>query len=340
MHKDLRGGSRFPLMKKIPLHTKDLLHPGAQIRISIVFTILTLSCSLLAQTAPQTESLRSIFSSGERIRHELNEHGISVQGIMIYDWSKEFDPEQAEAGFGRYSLDVAVPVDGKKLWGLTGSTGMVRVRHHLNNFGEDEIGEGQLFSNIDASGRTTLYEAWIEQRLFSEKLRLKFGKIDANTEFAAVQTASDFLNSSMGYSPTILAFPTYPEPKLGFNGFYRPTTNNSVGVGIFQTANGGNLTIFEPARSWHLGPSENPGRLSAGYWQLGGSLARFDGQVSSGTNGFYGVLEQARWRAPDNAARGRRERRTLRHQPADFCDGGRNLSPGECRLAVLTAGQP
>ncbi len=224
---------------------------------------------------------------------------------MIYDWSREFDSEQAEAGFGRYSFDLAAPVDGKKLWGLSGSAGMVRVRHHLSNFGEDEIGEGQLFSNIDASSRTTLYEAWIEQRLFSEKLRLKLGKIDANTEFATVPTASDFLNSSMGYSPTIVAFPTYPEPKLGFNGFYHPTANNSIGVGIFQTASAGNLTIVEPARSWHLGPSENPGRLSAGYWHLGGALARFDGQVSSGTNGIYGVLEQSLWQASDRAGHDR-----------------------------------
>lgn len=228
--------------------------------------------------------------------HDLKDHGVSPQGVMIYDWSVGLHSEESDTGFGRYSFDLSVPVDGKKLWHLEGSDAMIRLRHHLNNFGSDEVGETQLFSNIDASPRTTLYEAWFEQRLAGDKLRLKAGKIDANTEFATVQTASDFLNSSMGYSPTIVAFPTYPEPKLGFNAFLHPTRNNSFGFGVFQTATAGTLTVVEPARTWNLGDSEKPGRASVGFWRLGGNLTRFDGTNSSGTLGFYSVIEQSLWR--------------------------------------------
>ena len=227
------------------------------------------------------------------------------------------DTKESESGFGRYSFDLALPVDGKRLWGLSGTEGMIRIRHHLNNFGEDDIGEAQFYSNIDASGRTTLYEAWIEQRLFAEKFRLKFGKIDANTEFASVQTAGDFLNSSMGYSPTILAFPTYPEPKFGFNAFYHPTTNETVGFGIFKISNSVTLTIVEPARIWSLGRSEKPGRASFGYWHLHGTLAHFDGQVSSGTNGFYGVMEQTLWRGSPEGSHDRRFSAFLQFGSAD-----------------------
>ena len=56
-------------------------------------------------------------SAGEVALHDLNEHGISLQGAMIYDWSKEIDSEDSEAGFGRYSFDLTMPVDGHKLWG-------------------------------------------------------------------------------------------------------------------------------------------------------------------------------------------------------------------------------
>jgi len=253
--------------------------------VLLSFSYPIFSSAAYAQSTPPTEHLRSLASSGELALHDLNEHGISIHGTMIYDWSKEFEPEESEAGFGRYSFELVLPVDGKKLWSLSGSAGMVRVRHHLNNFGEDSLEENQLYSNIDASSRTSLYEAWIEQRLFSEKIRLKFGKIDANTEFAAVQTASDFLNSSMGFSPTIIAFPTYPEPKLGLNAFYRPTPNNTLGVGVFQTAAAGTLTIAEPARSWNLGQLENSGRVSVGYWHLRGTLDRFDGKTAAGNRG-------------------------------------------------------
>lgn len=269
-------------------------------RTLVALTLLTFSYSIFstpvfAQANPESEQLRSLAGCGERALRDLNDRGIALHSTMIYDWSKEFEPEEPQAGFGRYSFDITVPIDGKKLFGLSGSDAMLRVRHHLNNFGEDDMGENQLFSNIDAAPRTMLYEAWIEQRLFSEKVRLKFGKIDANTEFAAVQTAGDFLNSSMGFSPTIIAFPTYPEPKLGFNAFFRPSPNDIIGFGVFQTATAGVLTIAEPARSWNLGQKEAAGRVSLGYWHLGGSLGRFDGKIAAGTSGVYSVLEQTLW---------------------------------------------
>lgn len=183
---------------------------------------------------------------------------------------------------------------------------MLRLRNHLDILGEDEIGEAQAFSNIDAKPRTTLYEAWMEQHFFSDRLRLKFGKIDANTEFAAVQNASDFLNSSMGYSPTIMAFPTYPEPKLGLNAFLHPTRNDALGLGLFQTSTAGTLLIFEPEHAWSPGRRENPGHISVGYWRLGGDVVRFDGRVSRGTNGLYTVVEQTLWRDPETDQRGRK----------------------------------
>jgi carbohydrate-selective porin OprB len=231
--------------------------------------------------------------------HDLNDHGVSAQGVLIYDWSLALHDDESNSGFGRYSFDVSMPIDGSKLWHLDGSSAMVRLRHHMNNFGGDQVGEIQLFSNIDAPQRTNLYEAWIEQKLVADKIRLKVGKIDANTEFATVQTAGDFLNSSMGFSPTIVAFPTYPEPKLGFNAFLRPTKNNSLGVGVFQTSTAGTLEVIEPARTWNLGESEKPGRVSVGLWHLGGNLARFNGTTASGTLGFYSVMEQSLWR-PSN----------------------------------------
>jgi carbohydrate-selective porin OprB len=239
---------------------------------------------------------RQVLRPGKAVLGELNQHGISFQGTGIYDWSKAISTADSESGFGRYSFDFGMAVDGKKLWGLNGSTALVRVRNHANNFGSDCVGAAQLYSNIDGTPRTTIYEAWIEQRI-AERLRLKVGKIDANTEFAAVQTASDFLNSSMGYSPTIVAFPSYPEPKLGFNASISAGRSNALSVGIFQTAGAGAMLIAEPSHSWAIGQDEKGGRASFGYWHLGGRLTGFDGNTSSGTQGVYSVVEQALWRS-------------------------------------------
>ena len=232
-------------------------------RIAALVAVLPLVFSYPArsQTVASTgNDVARLAMSGKKLLGDIDRHGISFRGTMIFDWSKSIDAEDPSFGFGRHSFDVSAAIDGKKLWRLGGSAALLRLRNHLNSFGEDRVGAAQLYSNIDAGERTALYEAWIDQRLFSDKLRLKGGKIDANTEFDAVQTAGDFLNASMGYSPTIVAFPSYPEPKLAFTAFLQPTVHNGLATGIFETASSGTLSILEPSRTWTVGHT----RIKAG----------------------------------------------------------------------------
>lgn len=243
--------------------------------------------------------------------HELDEAGISAKGTLVYDWSKSSDGDlDSGNGFGRYSFDLATSLDGRAL-GSKGSTGFLRIKTHANHFGATYDGAAQLYSNIDGPSRTTLYELWLEQRLFSNKVRIKGGRVDANTEFAVVQGAGDFLNSSMGFSPTIMAFPSYPEPKLSISGFLYPSETNAIGVGFFQTAGSGTLLIIEPGHSWQFDNGERPGRLSLGYWRLNGNIWRLDGTYATGAQGFYSLAEQSGWHHPWVGADGERKLSTF-----------------------------
>lgn len=272
--------------------------------------LLAASCLGLAQKGPSltqepsnAEPAHNYVPAPRNLIRDLNAHGISLQAMLVFDWSKSLAGNDATLGFGRYSLDVMMPVDGKAAFGLDGISGLVRLKHHLQAFGETYDDEAQIYSNIDAPSRTTLYEAWLQKSFFSERIRLKAGKMDANTEFAADSTAADFLNSSMGFSPTILSFPTYPEPKAGINIFLgRPGAAYLLGGGVFRAAEG-TMWILEPTRNWNLGPNEAGGRASVGYWRLGGKTGLLDGGDSRGTNGFYSLLEQSVWRSPTTAAR-------------------------------------
>jgi carbohydrate-selective porin OprB len=273
---------------------------GATLRLLFFLAISHLSFpQTTAVPAPDAGAAGKLISQSREWLRDLRDDGITFQGLIVYDWSKAVLKEQGtEEGFGRYSFDLSMPVDGRKALGLEGSAGLVRLKSHIRQFGEIDDGAAQLPSNIDSCSRTTLYELWLEQRFLSSKLRLKGGKIDANTEFDVVQTAGDFLNSSMGYSPTILAFPTYPEPKPGIAAFLQPTSRNVLSLGVFQTAGMGILSIVEPGRNWNIGQGEHPGRVSLGFWRLNGQLAQFDGGRVSGTEGFYFVVEQSGWRHP------------------------------------------
>jgi porin len=275
-------------------------------KLKAVLSILILFSppSLMAQTTapnfrPETDSITvtELASEPRHILQDLSARGISFQGMLVNDWSKGTNAADTSSdGFGRYSFDLSMTLDGKKLLGRDGATGFVRLKQHLREFGSTSDGCAQVFSNIDAPSRTTLYEIWLEQKLLSGKLRLKGGKIDANTEFAVVQTAGDFLNSSMGYSPTIMDFPTYPEPRLGLNVFFYPSQKYQLGAAVFQTGGKGILSLAEPGRSWSLGHSELQGRVSLGYWRRDGEIPAFDGAMSSVTQGYYSVLEQTLWR--------------------------------------------
>lgn len=251
----------------------------------------------LPHSAPGSQHGSGLPFHASRLLGYASARGVSVQGAFLNDWSRRFhDSTDTAYGFGRYSFDLSLAFDGGKLLGWNSATGYIRFKQHVQEFGTAYDAATQVISNIDAAPRSSLYELWLQKTFFSEKLRLKAGKIDANTEFDVLQSGGDFLNSSMGYSPTILGFPSYPEPKLGIAASLLSRRNYGLSLGVFRTAGLGTLSIAEPGRTWSLGNRELNGRVSLGYWRLDGPLSRFDGRHSANTQGMYSVLEQALWR--------------------------------------------
>lgn len=226
----------------------------------------------------------------------LVQHGALFNVAFINDWSRNFRGGAESGSVNRYLLKTSITLDTQKSLGWKGGTAFASLQHHLGRQGGDEAGDAQGFSNIDATQRTHLYELWYQQEALKNKLRVKAGKVDANSEFAVVENSADFMNSSMGYSPTILALPTYPEPRPAINVFYRPTTRYSLAGGLYGTARDGAMLLAEAGRRWILSSRELPGRTSFGFWRLMGKVPCFDGDIRSGTNGFYMVSEQTLWR--------------------------------------------
>jgi porin len=229
-------------------------------------------------------------------KHSLDDKGIAGNLTFVNDWSKSFLGRANSAGsINRYSLDVSVTLDTRKSIGWSGGTGFLRLKNHFGDHGGDYVGDAQGFSNIDDVSRTRLYEFWYAQKFADDRLRFKGGKIDANSDFAVVHIAGDFLNSSMGYSPTILALPTYPEPKPGVSIFGIPKQHYQAAAGWFRASEDLNMLILEGGRDW-LAAGDLPGRFSLGMWRLTGPVPCFDGDELGSTQGIYVVTEQSIWR--------------------------------------------
>jgi porin len=130
------------------------------------------------------------------------------------------------------NLDVTLTVDAERALGWDGATLFL---YGLYNNGEsltgDLVGDFQVASNIDAGVQAVrLYEAWIEQRLADERLSLKAGLYDLNSEFDTTGSGGLFINSSHGvgsdFSQSGENGPSiFPATSLAFRAEYRLAEN-------------------------------------------------------------------------------------------------------------------
>ncbi|MEM1108632.1 MAG: carbohydrate porin [Planctomycetota bacterium] len=253
-----------------------------------------------------------------RMRQAMAEQGIEFSAGFIADYSVvlEGGVDDGSDAF-RHLTTVGVTLDTQRLFDHPGGTVYADFVTQNGRDGSEEVGDFQAFSNLDTDDFTTIYEAWYEQELLDGRVRIKLGKMDANNEFAFVENGGEFINSSPGFSPTILAFPSYPDSAIGANVFvYEDLDDRSAfyfGIGIFDgalqegfaTGQRGFSTVFgEPSDFFLIGEAgvehENalgPGRIGVGVWHHSGTFDRFDAGTESGTTGGYVVVDQTLFRA-------------------------------------------
>lgn len=239
-----------------------------------------------------------------RARTHLEDRGVSFEITTTSDGSSLGARPSGVQGFGRSLSTAAVTFDLEKIAGLTGSR--VLVQYQVLGSANSALGSrvAQPVSNIDAATFRRFAEVWIEQQ-FGQRVRVKSGLIDANTEFAFVENNADFINSSMGYSPTVFPMPTYPDPHLGLTVHVDTTAQTYASIGAF---NGGPATGVDDFRSvFAVGEAGlrwqglGGGRAGVGYWRIGGRRdAGDDGIVPVSTGGQYIALDQTLW----NSSRG------------------------------------
>jgi carbohydrate-selective porin OprB len=248
-------------------------------------------------------------------RSSLSEAGVLIEGANVMDWSRVASGGLRRRSTVRSLLDVRLTVDLKPLTGIDAGTVWARYYSFLGRGASKDSGDIQGFSNIDFDKhRHQLAELWYEQRFFNEGLRVKIGKVDANTEFAFAENAAEFMNSSMGFSPTIFTMPTYPDPAMSVNLFLYPTDHLYAGFAAYDgsgqrgvtTGSRGPANFFrglnrlfyigEVGARWKVPGFELPGRLGVGAWHHNGSFERFNGSEQSSAAGFYMVLDHMLWR--------------------------------------------
>ena len=261
-------------------------------------------------------------------RKRLEDQGVTV-GL---DWvTQGFDNFQGGIHAGTTfstTADLSVTFDADKLLGLHGGKFYADLEDHA---GPDPsqylVGDIQKFNKLNSSPFLQIAELWYEQTLFDGKLRLKLGKVDANSEFSVVDNGQSFLNSSNQESPTIIVLPTFPDPLPGANVFFTPNDTFYASFGAYYATKGdkvldftgspaaaqlthnGMFFIGETGLKWkHLGNWQEDGNFRLGLWGDTGTFPKLAGSRQRGTDGIYIVTDQTLWKptSQDDEARGLR----------------------------------
>tara|TARA_R110002072_G_scaffold303123_1_gene494621 strand:+ start:24238 stop:24924 length:687 start_codon:yes stop_codon:yes gene_type:complete len=158
-----------------------------------------------------------------------------LNAFFIVDASRSFRGGQTvHRGTTRHLFEMAISAPTMPLFGWSGGTLNAAFQSQAGLDASSLIGDLQVFSNIDADGRNQVSELWYEHVWEDTPWRVLVGKVDANTQFAFVENGLTFLQSSMGFSPTIFVMPTYPDPAFSANVFYEPDEGFFTGVGIYD----------------------------------------------------------------------------------------------------------
>jgi hypothetical protein len=140
-----------------------------------------------------------------------------------------------------------------------------------------QTAEIQSVSNLTAPPYRQWREFYVET-LTPRGMRIKGGRVDANTEFSVVDSAADFSNAAAGVNPSLADMPSYPQGALSANVFMPLTKGISAGTGVYRLAGGRLYVVAEGEIRWSR---SRPGRFVAGVWRQSGSTA-----------GSYVVAEQ------------------------------------------------
>lgn len=244
----------------------------------------------------------------------LEEHGI---GIELY-YSGEFfrmirggiNTHHAGEYNGLFSFDLEIDTRAAGWWDQ-GAFFIQLQEHHGDGLTERHAGDYQVLSNIDADDFKQLSELWYRHSWMDERLWIKFGKQDANTEFAFVEYGSEFLHSSPGYPPSI-ALATYPDSDWGLVVGGAPSDWISVNLGVFTgTPDGGRsirssldnfngpMVLIEPTFHYTIG--DYPGHFRIGGWWNGARFEKIDADAPDPgfvdeSYGLYATIDQLTWR--------------------------------------------
>lgn len=148
-------------------------------------------------------------------RSKLAENGITIASTLISDGMANVRGGLQPKVVFVDNWDLGLSVNTGQLLGWQGGRFHFTILQNNGTHPSQYIGDVQTANNIEAVRTIRIYEAWVQQNWFDNRLSLLAGVYDINFEFDYMESASLFINSSQGIGGAIAASglegpPTFP----------------------------------------------------------------------------------------------------------------------------------
>jgi porin len=258
-------------------------------------------------------------------RQWLADKGITANAQLLLEGFDNAQGGRRAGATWASTFDLNVAFDPGHVSNWKGGEFYVDLEDHAGRDpSTDLVGDLQNFDKQNFRPYFQIYELWFQQQLFNQWFHLKAGKWDANDDFSVIDNGLVFINSSDHVTPTLLAFPTTPDPMPGaglyltpgniwhasFAAFYANRSDTFGDVTghpqSIQPTDNGTLLIGETGLRWQRAPLlGKDGNLKFGAWGNTGTFTRFDGTQQKGADGFYAIFDQTLWQPHGEPAQGR-----------------------------------
>ncbi len=268
--------------------------------LGAAFAALAVAAGATART--QEPGTKALLTEPATATLDARRYGFELEADLTSELTRTSSPASGSRGSGRGLLSVRLSADLERTLRLPGLHAFADYRSTRGR--PTDTGDLQGLSGIEAEDSDQLAELWLEQRVAGDSTTVRWGVLDANREFAAVDAAGNFATASIGTSPTLLGMPSWPATAPGIELHIETAAGLSIGAGFYDTRHAAPLSAASHGAAlpadWfavlQTGLVWRSGRLAVGGWRSEARSPRFAGSTRAGAGGVYVLGEQQLWR--------------------------------------------
>jgi porin len=222
---------------------RRLLRFASGILTAVICATLAASAGIAAEKRPADDIWTRETLTGDwgGPRSRLEDKGVTFSFEYISELLANLHGgiKRGEAGLGRFIPQMDVDLDKVAGWGGA-SFRLSGVITHGPAFSPTFVGNLLVVSNIELPRPVArVYEAWYQQTAFNERFSVRAGLLLADTEFGTSDTASAFMQSTLGWMGWLandLPFggPAYPLSTPGARVKVKPADDVYLQAAVFS----------------------------------------------------------------------------------------------------------